>query len=206
MTAPERKMATTSIMPEGVARIFTSPAFAWLWLVARMYLGYQWLEASIHKLSDPAWMSTGQAVKSFWERAVQVPPPPARPPIAYDWYRDFIQFMLEREWYTWFAKLVAVGQLLVGIALVLGAFTAIAAAAGAFMNMNFMLAGTASTNPVLLVLGILIILAWRIAGYWGLDRVLLWAVGTPWEPGALARRAMRSIGIGRWLRPGSRVT
>ncbi len=206
MTAPERRTATPSIMPEGVARIFTSPAFAWLWLVARMYLGYQWLEASLHKLSDPAWMTTGEAVKGFWERAVQVPPPPARPPIAYDWYRDFIQFMLEREWYTWFAKLVAVGQLLVGIALVLGVFTAIAAAAGAFMNMNFMLAGSASTNPVLLVLGILVILAWRIAGYWGVDRVLLWAVGTPWEPGALARRAMRRINMGRWLRHGPRVT
>jgi len=144
----EKRTAAQAMVPEGVARVFTSPAFAWLWLVARMYLGYQWLESGLRKVSDPAWMSGGTALKSFWERAIQVPAPPARPPIAYDWYRDFLQFMLEREWYTWFAKLVVVGELAVGIALILGAFTAIAAGTGAFMNLNFMLAGTASTNPV----------------------------------------------------------
>ena len=36
-----------------------------------------------------------------------------------------------------------------GVALVLGAFDGFAAAMGALMNLNFMLAGTASSNPVL---------------------------------------------------------
>ncbi|HXG43017.1 MAG TPA: DoxX family protein [Dehalococcoidia bacterium] len=198
----ERRTAAQAMVPEPVARLFTSPAFAWLWLVARVYLGYQWLEAGLHKVSDPAWMSGGTALKSFWERAVQVPAPPARPPITYDWYRDFLQFMLEREWYTWFAKLVAVGELAVGIALLLGAFTAIAAGAGAFMNLNFMLAGSASTNPVLFTLSVLVILAWRVAGYWGLDRALLRALGTPWEPGALVRRSWERWAGGIRPRPG----
>jgi thiosulfate dehydrogenase [quinone] large subunit len=198
----EKRTAAQAMVPEGVARVFTSPAFAWLWLVARMYLGYQWLESGLRKVSDPAWMSGGTALKSFWERAIQVPAPPARPPIAYDWYRDFLQFMLEREWYTWFAKLVVVGELAVGIALILGAFTAIAAGTGAFMNLNFMLAGTASTNPVLLTLSILIVLAWRVAGYWGLDGLLLKALGTPWEPGALPRRTVARIAAATWFRLG----
>ncbi len=201
----EKRTAAQAMVPEGVARVFTSPAFAWLWLVARMYLGYQWLEAGLHKVDDPRWMTDGTALKSFWERAIQVPQPPARPPIVYDWYRDFLQFMLEREWYTWFAKLVTVGEILVGVALILGAFTAIAAGTGAFMNMNFMLAGTASTNPVLFTLSILIVLAWRVAGYWGLDRLLLKALGTPWEPGALPRKAMERVGAGRWPRLGPRA-
>ena len=36
---------------------------------------------------------------------------------------------------------------LIGIALILGAFTGVAAFAGGFMNWNFIMAGTGSTNP-----------------------------------------------------------
>jgi len=154
-----------------------------------MYLGYHWLEAGIEKLGDSRWMSTGEAVKSFWERAITVPPPPARPPVAYDWYRDFLRFMLDHGYYTWFGKLVALGETLVGIALVLGALTAIAATVGAFMNMNFMLAGTASTNPVLLLVAIFLILAWRVAGYWGVDGVLSRTMGALPKPMTFPRVA-----------------
>jgi len=89
--------------------------------------------------------------------------------------------MLEGGHYTWFSKLVVAGELLVGLALILGAFVAVAAVFGAFMNLNFMLAGSASSNPVLFTLAILLVLAWRIAGYWGLDRWLLVHVGMPWD-------------------------
>jgi thiosulfate dehydrogenase (quinone) large subunit len=49
------------------------------------------------------------------------------------------------------------------------------------MNMSFLMAGTVSTNPVLFLGGILLILAWKNAGYLGLDRFLLPALGTPWR-------------------------
>ena len=62
------------------------------------------------------------------------------------------------------------------------AFVGVAAAAGAFINMNFMLSGSASTNPVLL-LAIGLVLAWKIAGFFGLDNILLPLLGT-----AVARR------------------
>jgi len=38
---------------------------------------------------------------------------------------------------------------------------------------------------VLLLLAILIILAWRVAGYWGLDRWALPMLGVPGFPGTL---------------------
>ena len=57
----------------------------------------------------------------------------------------------------------------------------IAAFFGALMNMSFLLAGTVSTNPVLFFAGILLILAWKNAGYIGIDRFLLPALGTPWK-------------------------
>ena len=50
------------------------------------------------------------------------------------------------------------------------------------------MAGTVSTNPVLLVAGIALILAWKNAGYWGLDRWLLPLLGTPWKVGTLVRQ------------------
>ncbi len=32
---------------------------AWLWLIVRVYLGWQWLEAGWEKLHDPAWTGSG---------------------------------------------------------------------------------------------------------------------------------------------------
>ena len=61
----------------------------------------------------------------------------------------------------------------------------IAAFSGAFMNWHFMMAGTASINPVMIVISILVVLAWKTAGWWGLGRWLLPAVGTPRQPGQL---------------------
>jgi thiosulfate dehydrogenase [quinone] large subunit len=130
-------------------------------------------------------MSTGEAIQGFWMRAAKIPEPPAKPIIAYDWYRDFIQFLLDGGHYVWFGKLIAISEFTVGVALVLGAFVGIAAFAGAFMNWHFMMAGTASINPMLIILSILLILAWKTAGWIGLDRWLLPAVGTPWQPSDL---------------------
>lgn len=168
--------------------LFTSKAMSWLWLVIRLYLGYQWIESGWGKITNPAWMQGGEALKGFWARAVLIPETPARPLIAFDWYRNFIQFMLDSGNYAWFAKLVAVGELLVGAALILGIFIWLSAFIGGFMNWNFMMAGSASVNPVFLILSILLVLAWKTAGWIGLDRWLLVQVGTPWQPGLLFQR------------------
>ena len=52
---------------------------------------------------------------------------------------------------------------------------------GTVLNLNFLLAGTVSTNPVLFALATLLVLAWKVAGYWGLDRFLLPRLGVPWK-------------------------
>jgi thiosulfate dehydrogenase [quinone] large subunit len=162
--------------------LFSTTQFAWLWTIVRLYLGYSWIESSLGKITNPAWVETGAALRGFWERAVAIPAE-GRPPIAYGWYREFIAYMLNNEWYTWFAKLVAYGELLIGIALILGAFVGIAAFFGGFLNWNFIMAGTASTNALLFTLAILLMLAWKVAGWYGLDRWLLPMVGTPWTWG-----------------------
>ncbi len=157
------------------------------YLGIRLFLAYEWIDAAREKLSDPTWMKTGDALRGFWARAVQVPAPPARPPITYPAYRSFIQYMLDHQWYTWFAKVVAIGELVIGIALVVGGLTAIAAFGGLLMNFNYVYAGTAATNPTMIILEALIIFGWRASGWWGLDRFLLPHLGTPWSPRAVHR-------------------
>ncbi len=177
--------------PPAVQVLFGSTRWAWLWLIVRLYVGYNWIDASLEKLGNPAWMQTGTALKGFWTAAVSNPPG-GHAPIAFQWYRLFIPSLLSSGSYVWFAKIIAFGELLVGIALVLGIFTGIAAFIGGFMNWNFMMAGTASINPVLFTLSILLLLAWKNAGWLGLDHWLLPALGTPWKPGRLFNRPSQS--------------
>lgn len=162
--------------PPFARSLYQTTKFAWLWLFIRLYLGYSWITSGWGKIANPAWR-TGGPLRGFWENAVSIPET-GRPAIAFDWYRNFIQFMLDNQWNTWFADLVMYGELLVGIALILGAFTGLAAFAGSFMNWNFIMAGAASTNGLMLTLAVFLILAWKVAGWYGLDRWLLTLLGT----------------------------
>jgi thiosulfate dehydrogenase (quinone) large subunit len=175
-----------------IARVlFQGTIASWLWLVVRIYAGYSFLDAGWHKFSDPAWMNgTGQGILGFWQRAVAIPDAPARPLITFDWYRSFLQFLIDTNSAGWFSYVIVFGELAVGLGLILGAFVGLAAAGGLLMNLAFMLAGTTSTNPVLAILGVLLILAWKNAGYIGLDRFLLPLLGTPWTQPKPAKAAV----------------
>jgi thiosulfate dehydrogenase [quinone] large subunit len=165
--------------PPFVQKLLNDPRAAWLWLPLRIWVGYQWISASLHKLSSPAWMQTGDALKGFWTGAVAIPQT-GSPAIHFDWYRSFLQMMLNAQAYIWFAKVIAVGEFLVGLGLIVGAFVGIAAFFGALMNFNFMLAGSASSNPVLFAIAVGLILAWKVSGYIGADFFLLRWIGVPW--------------------------
>ena len=170
--------------PIGWRLLLGNVFFALFWLPMRFFVGRDWLSAGWHKVVDPEWTQTGVALQSYWERAVAIPEQ-GRPPITYDWFRPFLQYMLDNGWYTWFAKLIAWGEVLVGLGLLVGALVGIAAFFGTVMNFSFMLAGSASSNPVLFGLAVFLVLAWKVAGFWGLDRWLLPMLGTPWQRGAL---------------------
>jgi thiosulfate dehydrogenase [quinone] large subunit len=161
--------------------LFQSTFAAWLWLVVRAYVGYDFLIAGWHKFNAAAWMDgSGQGILGFWKGALGTTPSGA-PVITFDWYRSFLQFLVDTNSAGWFSYVIVFGELAVGIGLILGIFAGIAATGGLLMNLAFLLAGTTSTNPVLAVLGVLLILAWKNAGYIGLDRFLLPMLGTPWK-------------------------
>lgn len=156
------------------------------WLPIRLFVGFAWLEAGWHKFTDPEWTG-GTALRAYWERAAAIPEE-GRAPITYDWYRDFINLLLNGNHEGWFSWVIILGEMAVGIGLIFGILTGLAAFFGALMNMSFLLAGSGSSNPVMFSLAIGLILAWKVAGYYGVDRYLLPRLGTPWRPGALFLR------------------
>ena len=148
--------------------LFANPKSASLWLVIRLYVGWGGLSAGWEKGIDPAWVGRGAggSLNGFIQGALAKTG--GAHPSVQGWYAAFLQGAVAPNLVAW-SNFVAVGELLVGIALILGLLTGVAAFFGAFMNLNFMLAGTVSTNPILLVLALPLILAWRIAGYLGVD-------------------------------------
>jgi thiosulfate dehydrogenase [quinone] large subunit len=80
---------------------------------------------------------------------------------------------------------VAWGEVLVGVSLILGVLTGLAAFFGGSMNVSFLLAGSVSSNAVLFVLATWLVLAWRVAGWYGADRWLLPLLSTLWTPSPL---------------------
>lgn len=162
--------------------LFANTALSPLWFIIRIYVGYQWLLAGYEKIQSPVWVGekSGVALKGFLMGALSKTSGPH--PDVSGWYANFLSGFVMHN-LSAFSYLVSFGEVLVGVALILGAFTAVAAFFGAFMNMNYLLAGTVSTNPILFLLAIFLILAWRVAGWIGLDRFLLPLLGASGKNG-----------------------
>lgn len=175
-------------IPEpGYARfLFADVRMSPVWLIIRLYLGYEWLVAGLDKLGDPVWTgpNAGTALSGFAQGALSKTG--GEHPDVTGWYAAFLENVVLPN-ATVFSYLVTWGEILVGVALIVGLFTGIAAFFGAFMNANYLLAGTVSSNPVLLMLAVFVILAWRVAGYVGLDYFALPLLGVPGRPGRLFR-------------------
>jgi len=159
--------------------LFNNTKVSWMWLVIRLYVGYEWLVAGWAKVTSDAWVGSGagSALSGFLTGAL-AKTAGAHPDVQ-GWYASFLQSAVLGHPALW-SNIVAWGELFVGVALIIGLFTGIAAFFGLFMNLNYLLAGTVSINPVLFTLSIGIILAWKVAGYIGVDHYLLPKLGTPW--------------------------
>lgn len=164
--------------------LFLNPSGAAFWLLVRLYVGYEWLIAGYEKVINPAWfgLSAGAALNGFAQGAL-AKTVGAHPDVS-GWYASFLQSTVLPNVMVW-SNLVAVGELLVGLGLIVGLFTGVAAFFGGFMNLNFLLAGTVSTNPVLFVLAIGLVLARRVAGRIGLDHYALPTLRRKFSPNHL---------------------
>ncbi len=140
----------------------------------------------------------GSALLGFWKSAVNVPAAGAagKAPITFEWYRTSSRASsttTRRPGSPGSSRSVSSRS---ASAILAGALVGIAAFFGATMNMSFMLAGSASTNPVLFFFEIGLILAWRVAGYYGVDRYLLPRLGVPWHAKVTEKpRVARTTGL-----------
>ena len=165
-----RTMNDYTVRQSAFAHFFTtSTASAPLWLVVRLYLGWMWLSAGYEKMLKPEWFGTeaGAAMQGFVQGALGKTG--GLHPDVQMWYATFLQNAVLPHANIW-ANAIVLGEIAVGLGLIVGLFTGAAAFFGFFMNLNFMLAGVVSTNPIMMVLALGLMSAHRVAGYWGLDR------------------------------------
>lgn len=158
--------------------LFASKVMASFWTLVRIYLGWLWLRSGWGKLSNPSWIGedAGVAVTGFLSRALTLST--GERPSVQGWYAWLIENVFLPN-ATLVSYLVVFGEILVGIALIAGFLTGLAAFFGGFMNAAFLFAGTVSTNPLMFVLATWLVLAWRVAGYYGLDYWVLPRLGAP---------------------------
>jgi thiosulfate dehydrogenase [quinone] large subunit len=196
--------SATQVPEPPVARfLFADTRMAAVWLVIRLYLCYEWLTAGLEKLtgrsftfgssfgqaSGSPWVFTGHdggAIKGFVAGALAQTS--GAHPSVQGWYGAFLQHVVLPNAAA-FSYAITFGEILVGLGLLVGALTGIAAFFGLFMNLNYLFAGTVSINPLLGVLAVLVVLAWRVAGYYGVDRYLLPVLGTPWTGSLMKQRS-----------------
>lgn len=180
--------------PKPTNWLFHDRRFAPAWLLVRLYVGLVWLSAGWEKLVDPGglWVGrrSGFALAGFVNGALLKTA--GEHPDVSGWYAAFLEHAVLPH-AALFSLLVTFGELCVGLALLAGLFTGVAAFFGGFMNLAFLMAGTVSVNPQLFVLSTGVVLAWRIAGHWGLDRWVLPRVGVPGAPGPWLRRILRPV-------------
>ena len=158
--------------------LFASRAMAPFWAVVRVYLGFLWLRSGWGKVLDPGWVGpeAGGAVRGFLGGALELTT--GEHPSVQGWYAWLIENVFIPN-AALLSHLVAFGEVLVGVALILGLLTGLSAFTGGLMNAAFLLAGTVSTNPVMFILATWLVLAWRVAGYYGLDYFVLPRLGAP---------------------------
>ncbi|MEH7392968.1 DoxX family membrane protein [Bacillus sp. JJ1503] len=132
--------------------------------IIRLYLGYSWLKAGYHKVAggfDASGYLQGAIAKATGEN-----------PTVQGWWASFLEgFALPNA--GLFSFLVAWGELLVGLGLILGCLTTAAAFFGIIMNFAFMFSGTISTNPQMILLTIFILVAGYNASKIGFDRFII---------------------------------
>jgi thiosulfate dehydrogenase [quinone] large subunit len=160
------------------------------WLLARCWVGWQFLEAGLQKVvgDDRAlWVGSeaGTEVRGYLGYALQLAPGgqfAGEHPEVQSWYAALIRHALLPNAEA-LGYLVAFGEVLVGAALILGVLTRFAAAMGLVMNFAYLFAGSSGVGPLMVLVELPLLLVGATAGFYGVDRYLL-----PWLHGQLGRR------------------
>lgn len=131
--------------------------------LVRIYVGWEWMHHGWEKMTggfDAAGFLKNAVAKPVADRATQE--------VLFPNYTGFLEhFALPNVKLINF--LIPVGEFLIGVGLIVGGFTLTAAFFGMMLNFLFLFAGTVSTNPWLLLIGVVLFTAGANAGRFGLD-------------------------------------
>ncbi|MBU3181203.1 DoxX family membrane protein [Clostridium psychrophilum] len=153
-------------------KLFKHKYFNLLWTSLRIWLGYQWISAGLEKFTGGGWIGStaGTAITGFLKGSLAKAS--GAHPAVQSWYADFIKTIALPN-ATAFSYLITFGEILTGISLILGALTVVGLIAGALMNLNYMLAGTTSTNPNMYTVAFILLFVGANAYAIGLDHFIL---------------------------------
>ena len=167
--------------------LFKSARSSPIWLVVRLWLGWQWLSAGWEKLTGAGydnWITHSAGLQGFiaaanadWAHRAQAF---GHPQVAYPWYLNVLNEIDQHA--QLFSRVVTFSELAVGVGLILGCFTGLAAVGAVALNVMYITGGSAGPNGVFIALGVLLIAAWRVAGYLGADYFVLPAILTRRSP------------------------
>jgi thiosulfate dehydrogenase [quinone] large subunit len=125
-------LETTKDKVRQLARQELSKDGAYL-LPLRLFIGMGWLRAAAEKIADPGWYD-GTALTAFLKDEL------AGGHVVFPFYRALITDVFLPN-ASALGVIVLIGELLAGVAILIGMFTNAALLGGMFMNLNFILAG-----------------------------------------------------------------
>jgi thiosulfate dehydrogenase [quinone] large subunit len=135
------------------------------WLAMRVWLGIMWIQAGWAKLfgaESAAFLHhNGAGVAGFAAHGTP----------AYTWWGHFLTgFVVPNA--GWIGVLIAVAEFAIGVALVAGLFTRIAALGSLALLFTYVMSGTASVCAFYALFAIVILTMWRTSGWIGIDGLI----------------------------------
>ncbi len=158
------------------------------WTAMRVWLGVMWIQAASAKLwgaDNAAFLHGGAGVAGFAAHGTP----------AYTWWGSFLHgFVVPNA--DWIGIVVAVAEFAVGVALVAGCFTRLAALGSLALLFTYVMSGTASVCAFYALFAIVILSMWKTSSWIGFDGLLAkyrqrhhgehHQIRLPWERGVTA--------------------
>jgi len=135
------------------------------WLAMRVWLGIMWIQAGWAKLfgAENAFFlhNNGAGVAGFAAHGTP----------AYSWWGSFLHgFVVPNA--GWIGVLIAVAEFAIGVALVAGLFTRIAALGSLALLFTYVMSGTASVCAWYALFAIVVLVMWRTSSWIGVDGLI----------------------------------
>jgi thiosulfate dehydrogenase [quinone] large subunit len=152
-------------VPRFVQELTTSKYAAVAFLAVRVWLGAMWAEAGWAKLfgAENGYFlhNNGAGVAGFAAHGVP----------AYTWWGSFMHsFVVPNS--GWIGILIAFAEFAIGLGLIAGCFTRVAALGSLALLFTYVMSGTASVCAFYALCAIIVLATWRVSSWIGVDGLI----------------------------------